>query len=133
MDTAPSSQSLARLSVLVLRPTRHLHSAHTPQLCTDLLKDGKKLATWGLCIHTGTDYRHLRNPLFPLPALSSGVTMTGPPVTKASPTHSCPEGEPPSSPPSPTGGEGMRSCPERAPRGGQAWTGLLGATSCCLR
>lgn len=25
----PSSQSLARLSVLVLRPTRHLHSAHT--------------------------------------------------------------------------------------------------------
>lgn len=38
---------------------------HTHRLCTDLLKDGKQLMTWGLWIHAGTDHRRLRNPLFP--------------------------------------------------------------------
>ena len=33
VDTAPSGQSPVRLSALVLRPTRHLHSAHTHR-CT---------------------------------------------------------------------------------------------------
>lgn len=64
-DTAPSGQSSVWLSALVLRPTSHLHSAHTHHLCTDLLKDGKQLTTWGLWIHAGTDHRHLRNLLFP--------------------------------------------------------------------
>ena len=35
--------------------------------------------------------------------------------------------------PLPTAGEGVWSCPERAPRAGQAWTGLLAATLCHLR
>lgn len=104
---------------------------HTPlhRVCTDLLKDGKQLTTWGLWMHTGTDHRHLRNPLFPLPALSWGATTTAPPVTPCSATRPRPEGKAPS----PTGGEGVWSCPERAPRAGQAWAGLLAATLCHLR
>ena len=105
---------IVRLSALVLRPTSHLHSAHTHRLCTDLLKDGKQLTTWGLWMHTGTDHRHLRNPLFPLPALSWGATTTAPPVTPCSATRPRPEGKAPSPRQARGCGAAQRGLPELA-------------------
>lgn len=67
-------------------------------------------------------------PASPVLGCDHDSTTCYPVLTNPSPSR----GETPSSPPSPTG-EGMWSCPERAPRGGQAWTGLLAATVCHLR